>query len=69
MHKYNNELSNISYLFNFSNISNTSYFNLTYSIHNISNDIEQNFENNTLQISNPVENKINSYQNMIQTQN
>ena len=57
IHKYNHELLNISYLFNFGNISNTSYFNLTHSIHNISKDIEQNFDNNTLQISNQVENK------------
>ena len=57
IHKYNNELLNISYLFNFGNISNTSYFNLTYSIHKISKDIEQNFDNNTLQITNLVENK------------
>ena len=57
IHKYNHELLNISYLFNFGNISNTSYFNLTCSIHNISKDIEQNFDNNTLQISNPVKNK------------
>ena len=53
--KYKDELSDISNLFN--NISNTSYFNLTYSIYNISDYIKPIYNNNTLQISNPKKNE------------
>ena len=51
--KYN--FSDISYLFN--NVSNTTYFNLTYSIHNINDDIESLYDNNISKIENPKENQ------------
>ncbi len=49
------DLSDISVLFN--NISNTSYFNLKYSIHNISEIINPNYDNNTSKIENPKANQ------------